>query len=49
MAVAAGLAFGQLIDVRDELVDEILSAQPNFQEMASLRNSLIDKATLRIF
>lgn len=39
----------RLIDVRDELIDEILSAQPNFQEMTSLRNSLIDKATLRIF
>ena len=39
----------KLVDVREELIDEILAAQPNFQEMASLRNSLIDKATLRIF
>ncbi|MCH2101129.1 MAG: peptidylprolyl isomerase [Planctomycetes bacterium] len=39
----------RLTDVREELVNEILQSEPNFQEMASLRNSLIDKATLRIF
>lgn len=39
----------KLVDVRDELVEEILGAQPNFQEMTALRNSLIDKASLRIF
>lgn len=38
-----------LAEVRDELIDEILSAEPNFQEMAGLRNALIEGADLRMF
>ena len=38
-----------LAEVRDALIDEILSAEPNFQEMTSLRNSLIEAAKIRLF
>lgn len=38
-----------LAEVRDELIDEILDAEPNFQEMAGLRNALIESADLRVF
>jgi parvulin-like peptidyl-prolyl isomerase len=38
-----------MADVRDSLIDEILSAEPNFQEMAGLRNALIEGADLRMF
>jgi parvulin-like peptidyl-prolyl isomerase len=38
-----------LAEVRDGLIDEILSAEPNFQEMAGLRNALIEGADLRLF
>lgn len=38
-----------MADVRDDLIDEILGAEPNFQEMAGLRNALIEAAELRLF
>lgn len=38
-----------MAEVRDSLIDEILSAEPNFQEMAGLRNALIEGADLRVF
>lgn len=38
-----------LAEVREELIDEILDAEPNFQEMAGLRNALIEGADLRLF
>jgi peptidyl-prolyl cis-trans isomerase SurA len=38
-----------MAEVREALIDEILNAEPNFQEMAGLRNALIDGADLRLF
>ena len=38
-----------LAEVRDELIDEILDAELNVQEMAGLRNALIESADLRVF
>jgi parvulin-like peptidyl-prolyl isomerase len=38
-----------MAEVREALIDEILDAEPNFQEMAGLRNALIEGADLRLF
>lgn len=36
-------------EVRDALVDEVLAAEPSFQEMSSLRSALIAKAQIQLF
>lgn len=39
----------RMADVHDEIVEELMSAEPTFQEMSALRNGLIARADLRLF